>query len=159
MGGSPVPLPKDIRVESSASRAKVWERLTKKEKKLAYHLMQAGRVGRSLLYLQSHRHALAVRDLLFASLAGSHFQDTQALLGDTGFREWLLYGAKFLDQNGPYDGSNRKYVLKVVTEEQVLELLRIYAPQTILRRSRKSRPCSPSRSSNYSKSLRATPIN
>ena len=61
---TPIPLPKKIRVESAALRGKVWERLSEKQKTLAHHLVQAGREGRNLLFLQVHRHGLIIKEML-----------------------------------------------------------------------------------------------
>ena len=39
------------------------------------------------------------------------------------FQEFVVYGAKFLGQGGPYTASNRKYVLEQVTQSQVQALI------------------------------------
>jgi dipeptidyl-peptidase-3 len=125
---TPLPLPETVRVQSAAPRGKVWDRLTPEQKQLAYHLIQAANAGRDLLFLDTHRHALQVKHLLEDSLSTSHLQETRALLGEQPFREWLVYAAKFLDQGGPYAGSNRKYLLRRVTPAQVEQLLGRHAP-------------------------------
>jgi dipeptidyl-peptidase III len=124
---TPLPLPKTVRVESAEPRGKVWERLTPRQKRLAYHLTAAGRAGRDLLFYQTHRHALAIKHLLEEALSAEHLLDTKALLGEKPFAELLLYAAKFLDQCGPYASSNRKYLLREVKPDQVEQLLARHA--------------------------------
>jgi dipeptidyl-peptidase-3 len=124
---TPLPLPKTIRVEGAEPRGKVWERLTPRQKKLAYHLTAAGRAGRDLLIFQTHRHGLAIKHLLEEALSAEHLPDTRALLGEKPFAEFLRYAAKFLDECGPYAGSNRKYLLREVKPEQVEQLLTRHA--------------------------------
>ena len=114
-----MPLPKSVRVQSSAPRAVVWERLSPKEKMLAYHLVQAANAGRDLLFYQTHRHSLAVKHLLETAFSEDHAAETKSLLGDKGYAELMIYAAKFLDQGGPYTPSNRKYVLRQVTPAQI----------------------------------------
>ena len=116
---APMPLPKSVRVQSSAPRAVVWERLSPKEKMLAYHLAQAANAGRDLLFYQTHRHSLAVKHLLETAFSQDHAAETKSLLGDKGYAELMIYAAKFLDQGGPYTPSNRKYVLRQVTPAQI----------------------------------------
>ncbi len=58
---SPMPLPKQLRIESSLPREKVWRRLTLKQKKFAYHLMKAGVEGKKLLAHQIHRQYNLIR--------------------------------------------------------------------------------------------------
>ncbi|HZU38241.1 MAG TPA: hypothetical protein VFA18_20120 [Gemmataceae bacterium] len=120
---TPLPLPKVIRVEGAGPRATVWKRLSPKEKKLAYYLTQAADAGRDLLFYRNHRHALAIKQMLETALDEEHLPGTKELLGEKPFAEFLLYAAKFLDQAGPYSASNRKYVLRDVSAEQVRQLL------------------------------------
>jgi hypothetical protein len=124
----PLPLPKAVRVQSAGPRAKVWEQLSPKEKQLAFYLTQAGNAGRDLLFYQTHPHSLAIKHLLEESLSAAHLGETKKLLGDGPFGEYLIYAAKFLDQCGPYAGSNRKYLLREVTAAQAGQLLTRYAP-------------------------------
>lgn len=123
---SAIPLPKNVRVQSSGPRARVWERLSPQQKKLAYHLVQASLAGRDLLFYQTHRHSLRIKQMLEEALSAEHQQDTRSLLGDGPYAELLVYAAKFFDQCGPYTPSNRKYVLKQVKPEQVEALLSRY---------------------------------
>lgn len=124
----PLPLPKTLRVESAGPRGTVWQKLAPKEKKLAQHLIEASQAGRALLFHQTHRHSLALRAMLETAFLSENQDDTKALLGDEGYRELLVYAAKFLDQGGPYASSNRKYLLSKVTAAQAEELFRLYAP-------------------------------
>jgi len=128
---TPLPLPSSIRVQSAGPRSQVWDKLSPKEKQLAYHLIQAADAGRTLLFQRTHRHSLAIQRLLEDAFSKEHFQATKTLLGEKGFDELLLYAAKFLDQGGPYAGSNRKYVLKEVTPDQVKTLISRYAGSDI----------------------------
>jgi dipeptidyl-peptidase-3 len=122
-----IPVPKNVRVQSSAPRGKVWERLTPKQKTLAYHLVQAADAGRDLLFYQTHRHSLALKQMLENALAADHIKETKSLLGDGPYAELLFYAAKFFDQCGPYTPSNRKFVLQQVTAAQAAELLNRYS--------------------------------
>ena len=126
----PASLPQTVRVESSAPRAELWNQLPPRERNLAFHLLNAAREGRSLMFYESHRHALAIRDLLTKSLSKKNLQDTKALLA-TAFNEYLVYTAKFLDNYGPYDmRSQAKYVMSQVTRDQVKELMGLYSKLT-----------------------------
>jgi hypothetical protein len=119
----PLPLPKTIRVQSAAPRAEVWAKLSSKEKMLAYHLIEAADAGRELLFQRTHRHSLSIKGLLEESLSQEQIQKTKSLLGENAFQEFVVYGAKFLDQGGPYTPSNRKYVLEQVTQSQIQALI------------------------------------
>jgi dipeptidyl-peptidase-3 len=119
----PLPLPKDIRVQSARPRGEVWAKLSPKEKMLAYHLIQAADTGRELLFQRTHRHALTIKGLLEEALSKERIQKTKSQLGEKGFQELVVYAAKFLDQGGPYTPSNRKYVLEQVTQSQIRALL------------------------------------
>src|SRR6516165_10806075 len=87
---TPATVPPTVRVQSAAPRGKVWERLSDKEKKLAYHLIQAANAGRDLLFYQTNRHSLKIKHLLEASLSADHLTDTKALLGEKPFAEYLV---------------------------------------------------------------------
>jgi dipeptidyl-peptidase-3 len=128
---TPLPLPRSIRVESAGPRGLVWAKLSPNEKELAYHLIQAGNAGRTLLFQRTHRHSLAVQRLLEDAFSREHFQATKTLLGEKGFDELLRYAAKFLDQGGPYTASNRKYVLTQVTPGQVKTLISRHARRDV----------------------------
>src|SRR5262249_8908031 len=119
---------KAVRVQSAGPRGQVWDRLSAKEKKLAFHLIQAGRAGRDLLFYQTHRHSLAIKHWLEEALSAEHLQETRTLLGDRPFQEFLIYAANFQDQAGPYASANRKYILREVTPAQVAKLLERPAP-------------------------------
>ena len=119
----PLPLPKTIRVQSAAPRGEVWAKLSSKEKSLAYHLIQAANAGRELLFQRTHRHSLTIKNLLEEALSQEQIQRTKSQLGEKAFQEFIVYGAKFLDQGGPYTPSNRKYVLEQVTQSQVQALI------------------------------------
>ncbi len=119
----PLPLPKTIRVQSATPRGQVWGRLSPKEEMLAYHLIQAANAGRELLFQRTHRHSLTIKNLLEEVLSQEQIQKTKSQLGAKAFQEFVVYGAKFLDQGGPYAASNRKYVLELVTQSQVEALI------------------------------------
>ena len=118
----PLPLPKNMRVQSSAPRGEVWAKLTPTEKMLAYHLIEAAKAGRELLFQRTHRHSVTIKRLLEEALGAEQIEKTKSELGEKAFQELLVYGAKFLDQGGPYAASNRKYVLEQVTQSQVQAL-------------------------------------
>lgn len=124
-----MPLPKWLRIQSAEPRGKVWEKLNDKEKAFAYHLMEAARHGKTLLYYQIHRHALAMREALGSALSAKHLPATKKALGKEGFDEFLIYAAKFTDSSGPYASSNRKYILGKVTAAQVDALMKKHLPQ------------------------------
>ena len=90
---------------------------------LAYHLIQAANAGRELLFQRTHRHSLTIKSLLEEALSQEQIQKTKSQLGEKAFQEFVVYGAKFLDQGGPYTPSNRKYVLEQVTQSQVQALI------------------------------------
>src|ERR1700736_3332114 len=81
----PLPLPKAVRVQSAGPRGQVWDRLSAKEKMLAFHLTQASRAGRDLLFYQTHRHSLTIKHWLQEALSAEHLQETRAGLGDRPF--------------------------------------------------------------------------
>lgn len=128
---TPAPLPKGLRVDSSKPLIQVWDKLTEKQKKLAYHLSRAASFGRTLMFYQSHRYSLALRDMILKSVSKKNFAVTKDLLGEEAFKEYLTYSAVFLNQGGPYSSSNRKYILSRVTPENVRDLIRIYAPEAM----------------------------
>lgn len=123
---TPLPVPKSVRVESAERRKEVWNRLNSQEKKLAFHLLEASRLGRGLLFHQNHRHGRTIKQLIETSLSSDEIKKTKALLGNQGFQEFLAYAAKFLDQSGPYASSNRKYILTKVPAKSLSELLNRY---------------------------------
>ena len=125
---TPLPLPSTIRVQSAGPREKVWQSLSEKDKHLVIHLTNAANAGRDLLFLRSHRHAIAVKQLLESALSAEHIADTKKLLGEKGFAELLRYAAKFFDLSGIYAPSNRKYILTEVTPGQMTELATRYLP-------------------------------
>src|ERR1700722_8548157 len=124
----PLPLPNTIRVQSAGPREKVWQSLSEKDKQLVIHLTNAANAGRDLLFLRSHRHAIAVKQLLEDALSAEHVSDTKKILSDQGFAELLRYAAKFFDLSGIYAPSNRKYILTEVTPAQMTELVTRYLP-------------------------------
>lgn len=121
-------VPENIRITSSAPRHVVWDTLSAKEKKLATHLLAAANAGKYILLHQNHRHGLLIKNMLEASLTKKTLPATKKLLGSS-FDEYLNYTVKFEDQVGPYATSNRKYVLKKVTPEQIGKLFAIHAPK------------------------------
>lgn len=125
----PMPLPKQLRIEGSLPRKKVWDRLNKKQKKFAYHLMLAGLEGKKLLAHQIHRHSQRIRTFIFDSVSKKQLDKTRKLLGEEGFQEYLVYCAKFLDQAGPYASSNRKYTLKKTPINKLNQLMASLAPK------------------------------
>src|ERR1700722_19535489 len=124
----PLPLPNTIRVQSAGPREKVWQSLSDKDRQLVIHLTNAANAGRDLLFLRSHRHAIAVKQMLEDALSADHIADTKKLLGAKGFTELLRYAAKFFDLAGIYAPSNRKYILTQVTPGQLTELATRYLP-------------------------------
>ena len=126
----PAVLPVGLRVDSSKPLSQVWDNLTDTQKRLGYHLAKAANLGRTFIFYQSHRYSLSVRNMLVNSLEQAHIQDTHRLLGDAGFQEYLTYAAVFLNGGGPYNNANRKYVLSVVTPDNVRDLIRIYIPKS-----------------------------
>lgn len=122
-----LPVPTSVRVLSSAPRQVVWKGLSQKEKKLAEHLLAAGRAGRSIIFNQNHRHALTVKKVLESALNQNKIASTKQLLGEQAYQELLNYSAKFEDLMGPYEVSNRKYVLNLVTPAQADQLVKRYA--------------------------------
>src|ERR1051325_3102679 len=123
-----IPLPRiPVRVLTSAPRVELFNALTEKEKKLAFHLVEAARAGRTIVFYQGHRHALVLREVIENALSAKNVADTKALLGEKAFTEFVKYSAKFEDLHGPYETSNLKYVLKEVTPQQAEQLIRIYA--------------------------------
>lgn len=125
----PMPLPKQLRIEGSLPRKKVWDRLNKKQKKFAYHLMLAGLEGKKLLAHQIHRHSQRIRTFIFDSVSKKQLDKTRKILGEEGFQEYLVYCAKFLDQAGPYASSNRKYTLKKTPINKLNQLMASLAPK------------------------------
>ena len=117
----------DIRVESSVPRGPVWDSLNHQEKKFAYHIMEAARAGRLVLFIENHRHGIVIKNFLESALGSAHIEDTKALLGPNAFAEFLKYATKFEDLANPYDPSNRKYILEIVTPAQLDNLLKIYS--------------------------------
>ena len=137
----PLPLPKNMRVQSSAPRGEVWAKLTPKEKMLAYHLIEAANSGRELLFQRTHRHSVTIKRLLEEALGAEQIEKTKSELGETAFQELLVYSAKFLDQGGPYAASNRKYVLEHATQSQVQALRRSLEPSVIYVQAGSDRDC------------------
>ncbi len=125
----PMPLPKWLRIQNAGPREKVWALLNEKEKAFAFYLIEAARHGKTLLYFQTHRHSLAMREALTAAFSKKNIAATKKLLGPAGFDEMLIYTAKFTDSAGPYASSNRKYVLKSVTKSQADSLFKTHLPK------------------------------
>jgi dipeptidyl-peptidase-3 len=129
---TPLPVKKKFTISNTAPLEFLWSNLSEKEKKLAFHLQNAARAGRDLLFFQSHRHALLIKATFEEAFNSSHFNATQAFFGGTeegkkAFQELMLYFAQFEDQGGPYATSNRKYILSLVTPDQVIQLFKKYA--------------------------------
>lgn len=124
----PLTVPETIRVTSSAPRKLVWQGLTTREKKLATHLFAAATAGKDILLNQNHRHGLFIKKVLETSLNQKNLSTTKAFLG-TAFNEYLNYAIKYEDQVGSYATSNRKYVLKKSTAEQITALFKRHAPK------------------------------
>ncbi|MCC7460013.1 MAG: hypothetical protein IT286_01805 [Proteobacteria bacterium] len=118
----PLPVPENVVVLPSEPRKVVWSTLNSKEKKLATHLLSAASAGKTILYYSGHRHGLLVKQMIETSLSKNNIESTKKLLGEKGFKEYLNYSAKFFDQYGVYAPANRKYVLSVVTVDQVKQL-------------------------------------
>lgn len=120
---TPLPVPKNIRIESASRRKAVWDKLSDKEKKFTFFLLEAARTGKDLLFYQNHRHGLLIKDFLEKALSKKEIQKTKELLGRSGFEEFLAYTAKFMDQSGPYSSSNRKFILTKVSSLKLKSLL------------------------------------
>ena len=120
---TPLPVPKNIRIESASRRKAVWEKLSEKEKKFTFYLLEAARTGKDLLFYQNHRHGLLIKDFLEKTLAKKEIEKTKSLLGRSGFEEFVAYAAKFMDQSGPYSSSNRKFILTKVSSVKLKSLL------------------------------------
>jgi dipeptidyl-peptidase-3 len=120
----PLPVPKTVRIESAERRKEVWNRLSQQEKQLAFHLLEAARLGKELLFHQNHRHGRTIKRFIETALSSQEINKTKTLLGKNGFQEFVVYSAKFLDQSGPYASSNRKYILSKVSEKQLNELIK-----------------------------------
>src|SRR6516164_9853850 len=69
---TPLPLPKSIRVQSAGPRGQVWDKLSPKEKQLAYHLIQAANAGRELLFQRTHRYSLIIKSMLEDAFSKEH---------------------------------------------------------------------------------------
>jgi len=110
----------------------VWSKLNENQKRLAFHLLEAGRLGKELLFHQNHRMGRTVKDLILNSLSKDEVEKTKKLLGPKAFEEYLVYSAKFLDQSGPYSSSNRKYILKKVSSKNLKDLFERHLPQVSL---------------------------
>ena len=92
---------------------------------MARYLIAASEAARPLLFFQSHRYALTIRQLIEKSLARENISKTKKILGE-GFQEYLNYSAIFEDQHGPYSNSNHKMYLQRVSNAQIKELLKSY---------------------------------
>ncbi|HXH32659.1 MAG TPA: hypothetical protein VNJ01_17810 [Bacteriovoracaceae bacterium] len=121
-------VPETIRITSSEPRKLVWNSLTKREQKLATHLLAAASAGKFILLHQNHRHGLLIKKTLEASLNQQNISATKATLG-SGFNEYLNYAIKFQDQVGPYATANRKYLLRKSTPGQIKALFKLHAPK------------------------------
>src|SRR5687768_7030254 len=75
-------VPEKIRVTSSEPRKGVWNGLSRKEKKLATHLLAAANAGKNILIHQNHRHGLLIKKVLETSLNQTNLGMTKALLAD-----------------------------------------------------------------------------
>ncbi len=122
----PIPVPPNVRVISSAPRQVVWDGLSANEKKLATHLLAASVAAKDIIYNQNHRYGLAVKELIETALCEHHISKTKKFLGEAAYQEFLNYSAKFEDLMGPYEVSNRKYILTQVTPAQVDFLAKKY---------------------------------
>lgn len=122
-------VPEHVRVTSSLPRQIVWSGLSEKEKNLVTHLLAAAQAGKLITFSQTHRHALTVKAILESSLRAENSVATSALLGQPAYEEFLNYAAKFEDLTGPYESSNRKYVLSKVTAPDVEELFKKAVPK------------------------------
>jgi dipeptidyl-peptidase-3 len=125
----PLTVPENVIVLPSEARKTVWASLSKNEKKLATHLLNAANAGKTILYYSGHRHGLLVKQMIETSLNQKNIESTKKLLGENGFKEYLNYAAKFFDQYGVYAPANRKYVLSVVTAGQIKELFQLTSPK------------------------------
>jgi len=126
---TPLPVPKTVRIEAASRRMEVWNKLAEKQKRLAFHLLEAGRLGKELLFHQNHRMGRTIKDLILNSLSKDEVEKTKKILGPKAFEEYLVYSAKFLDQSGPYSSSNRKYILKKVSSKNLKDLFDKHLPQ------------------------------
>jgi len=96
-----------------------FERLTTKEKLLAYYLYQAAVAGRDITYDQNHKHALVIRYLIDQIL-------THPLGLNSEVEEKMLsYARLFWLNNGPYFERNKTKFLAPFTKSELLEALGI----------------------------------
>lgn len=126
-GHVPLPVPKRFTITSAQPLKGLWEGLSEQEKKLGYHLQNAARAGRLMLFHQSHRHSLMMKATFELALSAENFAATQAKFSPEAFKELMTYVAQFEDQGGPYSVSNKKFYLQKVTPEQVRDLFNEYA--------------------------------
>jgi dipeptidyl-peptidase-3 len=127
----PLTVPETIRITSSEPRKGVWSSLSSREQKLATHLLAAAKAGKFILLHQNHRHGLLIKNVLESSLSQNNIASTKSLLGDS-FNEYVNYALKFEDQVGPYATANRKYVLKKVSADKMLNVFKRHATRADL---------------------------
>lgn len=105
------PPPDRIAVVEPTSVVEMWRAASPRERQLLLHLSNATRALRTVVFYQTHRHALVIRKFL------------KKAVGSPAFRRLLLpgeqvdlvrYAAAFLVWKGPYDNyANRKITLGV----------------------------------------------
>src|SRR5450759_3540586 len=87
---TPLPLPKRLRVQSAAPRGKVWDSLTKPQQMLAFHLAEAARAGNVLLFQQSHRYSVTLKEIFQKACKGRQIEVTRKVLGPEACGELLV---------------------------------------------------------------------
>ena len=122
-----IPVSTKVRVSSTVALEKLYENLTDSQKKFAFHLSKAGRAGRDIVFYQSHRHSLTLKEIfLKITQTKEALTDLQAYFGKDGYAQLIAYIARFLDQGGPYLTSNRKLLLTDVDAEKLKNTLLTY---------------------------------
>ena len=123
----PLPVPSRFTITPAQPLKDLWAGLSDQEKNLAFHLQNAARAGRLMLFFQSHRHSLYMKETFETATNPENFEKTKAKFSEEAFRELITYIAVFQDQGGPYSNSNKKFALKKVQPEQVRDLFNDYA--------------------------------
>ena len=103
-----------------------FEKLSLKDKKLAYYLYQAGLSGRDIFYDQKYKHGLRVRKALEAIL--NEFSDTKS--GEE-WDKFLTYSKRFFFSNGIYHHYSSDKILPEFNFEYFSSLISGCDPKTL----------------------------
>lgn len=123
---------REVFVVTPSSVSALWASASPRERELLVHLTAAARALRPVVFFQTHRHALAIRRFLVATL-----RKPPALARDA-LDDLTSYAAAFLVKKGPYEElENRKLRLTVIGPDELRRLwrgaLRSDAPDEIVR--------------------------